>query len=529
MTMWLRRVRRSLRGLGAAAALLGAAVCPAQSPAPGGEPGSLNLWIVRPVTAVDRAVQRAGNDARDISVYREMTAGDFGRPSSEVGQTAGSYGKPASEVGQNAGSVGVTAGSYGQTAGSLPGNVKSQTAGSYGQTAGSFGTPASEFNGAPPRTGSAAENTFSRDSKGSEWTTFLENLHGTLPRLEVRFLEVNGLELRARLAAAAGAGGFPDILVADRMPDWWASGSRGLAVLRLAQESRSAVFPGEREPPPGAQAEPYAQAWAMVAAPHPEAAREFLEWWYTGRPFFGIAGRARADLSPPEAVAQRAVTALLNGGTVEGFADPAMARLQPVAVRAEALGVSVEEVPPDLSAQAAVVTSQANRHLAVVRMHAVCVSRKAYGELFPVVILRPDERGQWKVLQLSLGMELRDAGEAYRLLQPYSAGAAAPVSVATPALAFPGNADRRTVGSGLRLAWDEAGDDGLLVVEWQRGPLGRASASSIFLVSDADGRERTEVEAPFADAIGPMRWRVWAVGRGGVVRISDWRAVEMLP
>ncbi len=447
-----------------------------------------------------------------------------------MGQTAGSYGKSASEVGKNASDVGTNAGDYSQTASSLPSNVSSQTAGSYGQTAGSFGMSSSDFHGPPPaRAANATEGTASRDSKAGQWVEFQRRLHEAFPELQVKFVEVLGVELRQRLAAAASAGVYPDVLLSDRMPDWWAGAAHGNVLLALGAGRTS--FPGERGGGHARQSV-YHDAYGLAGAPHPVAAREFLEWWNGQESGPGqheaVAG---GKPSPAAAVAIMAVAQVLSGGAPDGLADKDMALFSGAATRSELLGAE-DSLPGDLRFHTDVVREQHNQHLAVVLLRTACLSRTAYCELHPLVMLRANERGMWKILHISLGMDAGEAAGGFELTatsaQPDAKPKEALAEVAMPKLAAPVDGDQRAVRSGLSLWFDNGGGGSSLVVEWQQAGGRSAPASHLLVVSDTGGKLRNEVPAPFAGIAGAVRWRVWAVGEGGVVRLSEWRAVTMV-
>ncbi len=492
----------------------------------GQHPEPLTIWIVRPATAADRAVRQTQKDLEDIKQYREAAAGNFGKPASETGQTAGSYGKPSSEEGKPASEVGQTAGSYGQTSGSLPSDVTSQTAGSYGQTAGSFGQSASSYTGAPTVTAASA---FPQDGKQARLADFLGRFREGREGLDrqIRVVEIAGLELRDRLAAAEGKETFPDVLVSDHMPEWWQPVMSQMSVRRMADLPQVQAFADEALPARrSASTKPYANAYGLVQATHPEATREFLEWWFAGARFHPSAGPQPDQSSRVQAVAREAVATLLAGGAIDGMADPVMARFNASLTVGEMLGLPEDRAPADLKTDVAIVNTQANSRFAVVQLHAVCLSRSIYGELFPLVLLRANSHGDWRVLQITLRMSSLDAGLARRLLEPY-ARKSVEVPVAAPVPASPADGDRRQPGTGLRLAWDTAAEDGLVLVEWQLGSGPRAVASSIMLVSNAEGRAHAEATAPFANSSGQVRWRVWALGHGGVVEIGEWRTVEM--
>jgi len=327
------------------------------------------------------------------------------------------------------------------------------------------------------------------------------------------------------LAAAAGTASAPDVLLSDRMPDGWSSASRASVLKALGSASAPSSVAGEgsgRHRP-----KVYAVAYGLASARHPDSARAFLEWWYD-QGFSSLRYLpAIARLTPAAAVAQSAVGQVLSGSQLGGLADKDMAGFSSVATRGEALSLS-PDTPADVGFRVDVLHAQSNDRFAVVLLHAQCLSRTAYCDLYPLVMLRADAHGDWKVLQLSLEMNGSDAEQGFGL----AAGNARPAKLAEvslPRLASPVDGDERAVRSGLKLWWDNGGGGSLLVVEWQAGTGGNSPASHVSLVPDTDPKVSTEVPAPFMNVGGLLRWRLWAVGSGGVVRLTDWRTVHMVP
>ena len=74
------------------------------------------------------------------------------------------------------------------------------------------------------------------------------------------------------------------------------------------------------------------------------------------------------------------------------------------------------------------------------------------------------------------------------------------------------------------LWWDDPGDSGLLLVEWQNG----TGDSHLQFVPERAARLQVRVPAGFGSLAGMYRWRVWAMGAGGVVTLSPWRRITVL-
>jgi hypothetical protein len=80
-----------------------------------------------------------------------------------------------------------------------------------------------------------------------------------------------------------------------------------------------------------------------------------------------------------------------------------------------------------------------------------------------------------------------------------------------------------------QLEWKTSGPNVVgYVVESQFGQLGREnwSSSSIRPVPPAVGAPSIEIRIPFGSGQQPHRWRVWAIGKTGVISISEWRTVD---
>ena len=161
-------------------------------------------------------------------------------------------------------------------------------------------------------------------------------------------------------------------------------------------------------------------------------------------------------------------------------------------------------------------------------MHTHCASRFAVGELYPLVLLRADEHGAWKVLHLELDARFGDpSGSGLDLMAEPEASPSA--TIGKPVLAAPADGDQRAARSGLTLAWDNDTGAPLLIVEWQAGAGRYTEPSHLLFVRDTEGRQRTEVPAPFLNVAGPVRWRVWAMSSRGAVQITNWRTVTLVP
>jgi hypothetical protein len=77
------------------------------------------------------------------------------------------------------------------------------------------------------------------------------------------------------------------------------------------------------------------------------------------------------------------------------------------------------------------------------------------------------------------------------------------------------------------LWWDNGGGGSLLIVEWQRRAGAGWTDSNMFFIPDNAPRLQTRVTAQFADSWGAYHWRVWTLGRGGMMTMSPWRTMNI--
>jgi len=189
-------------------------------------------------------------------------------------------------------------------------------------------------------------------------------------------------------------------------------------------------------------------------------------------------------------------------------------------------------VPPDrlagLDFKIDVTDASANDRLALITLRVIASGPKAFGVMRARVVLRKDDAGQWKVLQVSPNVRKGVHGTAWSAMDTYTRATlpAKTAKVVGVSLAAPPDGDNRPPQP--ELWWDNSGDPGLLAVEWQM-QFGEWTDTRMFLVPDRDPRLQTRVRADFAQTPGKYRWRVWAVGEGGVVKLSAWRQFNILP
>jgi hypothetical protein len=493
--------------------------------------GPLMVWMVTPATPAERARIVAQKQAATRvlpTTVQERTLGEFGKPSSEHGQTAGSYGTPSSNVGQNASDAGQTAGSYGTTPSGLgrPSSEHGQTAGSYGTTAGNFGQTAGSYGDSiasvnqPRPVGTQPVRVVSnavRDELQSD-------LRGAFHELDVRFVNVIAEELQERLAAVAGSADYPDVVIGAVLPGWWDGSGLGLAMLGtlsfLDQADEIDTTTGRHFYPPLGQRA--GRVVVLTHAPHPERARAFVVWLRDGSVCRSCGRPFDKTTEAPVSVAIGALGQVLQGDGLGESADPVAAKFSADLARRLALMPPSPGALDGLKYRMDVMDAKANDRLAVVSLRAIGSSEQAFGVVHAVVVLRRDANRRWKVLQISPNVAPRSAENASSALRRFANDVPPEkvVRVVGISQAAPPDGDNRSPQPDLW--WDNAGNAGLLAIEWQTN-LGGWTDPRLMLVSDSNPRLQTRVTATFARNPGEYRWRVWSVGTGGMVVLSPWK------
>ena len=494
--------------------------------------GTLVLWIVHETPGQPmKSIREAQNAVRLPTTVQEQTAGSFGTAAGKVGQTAGSYGQSTSSVGQAAGKVGQSAGSYGQTAGSF-----GTTAGSVGKNAGSYGQSAGSFGETLNTVADAAQRPTDLSLQQFHHPDHSPRLEGVILALKRRFqtsltvVDVREDEFEEDFQAARGTSQDPDVVLGDPLPpSWWSAD--GLAKT-LAVEDLGTYAPGGYEGgfrtvsldgfDSGVSWRPAADI--LSSAPHPEEARAFIIWLCGGMASLPSGRQARNSL---ESIAGGAVASFLVGGEVGGNADPERAEFDGRWAQMSALGL-VDRGLNDVRVRTDILESIASQHLAIVSVRAIVTATNAFGVLYAQVVLRKKgDDSQWRVLQITPrfepGMQAIAADELAPYCRPVPLEEVAEVKGILQASPLDG--DNRT--SHPELAWDNKGGAELQVVEWQMGVRDAWSSPELTYAQDHFARSRTQITAPFSFT-GRYRWRVWSVGKGGVVVLSPWRTVNIV-
>ena len=519
--------------------------------------GTLVVWfVIAPVKTPQTGFEAVAalHDATPLN-YQERTTGNLGQSASSYGQDAGSYGvdadsrsistpsvapgqnttaatpngigyrqQAASTFGQNASSYGTASSNTGQ-----PSSTLGQNAGGYGQSAGSYGTAASNLGTAASNFG-AGNNAPAQNSAGASVQQTASSpaaedarsrLRETFPDLQMKFVVVDGDQLKSRLAATRGTTDFPDVLLGTLPSAWWngMDNEFGLSMLRPA-----VFYPnGVTDSAPGVE-----EIAILAHAQHMQAARALALWM--SEPESGCPGCVRAGLAGKDmavaAIAKDVVERLVNGRPLSEMTDPEMATESSESVRRMLATMGNTSASGD-GVRVQVEDASVNGSLAAVALRVVVSSSGVFGVAHPLVVLRATKDGRWKVLQMSLNLPQAvqtSEREALMLTAPPStaeqrAGVKG-VSQAAPQ-------DGQTLSQIPELVWDNPGGAGLQVVEWQRGEAGSWSDARLYLVQDRNSKLQTHVQAEFADTNGRYRWRVWSVGAEGDVKISPWRTFRL--
>jgi len=537
----------------ASAALLLAATCVAQDIPELLQPlrhGPLTVWVIGPAQPKVKLASNYAITPPTSMEYKEQASGSFGQSASDFGRNSGSYGAPSDtplistrqpaqgqdapagsgyqeqtsgSFGQTSSSYGSTSSDHGQTAGSFGTNASNvgTNASNHGQTAGSFGQAAGSFGVGATPSGQPANNAAS-STKAPPSRLQMElaaALEAAFPELQVRYVDAASDELKDRLSAASGSPDYPDVLV-GALPDSWGNDLRNRFVLLTIQPA--SVYNdglGDGRPEDAAVS-------ITTRAPHREAARAMALWAAElGSDCDGCL-QAEAAKSGFGSVAVSAASRLLLGQPVGDLADPQMAAFPPLLGRSLLL-TSTNTSVDDSTAHLQIVKATRNGRLAAVSLRMIATSDKVFGMAHPLVILRQNSDGQWKVLHVSLNLTAADAERARQALMRTTptAGAEAQAGVVGVKLATPAEGDIRPPMP--ELSWDNGGGAGLQVVEWQTALNSGWSDPRLFLVGDNGTRLQTQVTAAFAIHQTRYRWRVWSIGAGGEMKISPWRTLNI--
>lgn len=518
----------------------------------------VTVWVVTPGNQAERTralladAQKFVKQHAAAPGYSESTAGSFGKPSSEIGQTAGSAGQTAGSFGRTASSVGQNAGSY---QGGLPGGNASdtgQSASSYGQTAGSFGQTSSTFGQtlggqslgpAPP----AAQARPLEPIRNRDREQYLTGIPGVTESM--RLVGVATEELLDRLQAVEGTPAYPDVLLAAPHPLGGAS-DKELTMLGW---------------PDGADADPphteksWRDLWPtiLVKAPHPAQARAYVVYLRDGTSCWDCGHGSAEKVDPLVSEAIAVAGQVLSGNGLGMSADADAARFSGPLAQTISLAAYDGNIPQGLAFRVDAKQQVAiSDHLAIVPLRTIVSSPTAFGVAHSLVVLRKNDQGKWKVLQLSSNLGTERLAKDISLWNTLAA-AAKPrpttscrrcdtkvVATSAPAPELPLRAPS-SVPLGVSLAapadddtrspqpplwWDNKGGAVLQVVEWQMqlGEGDRWTDPRVQLVPDLDFRVQTQVAAAFATMPGLYKWRVWSVAKDGTTVLTPWRRLHIV-
>jgi len=497
--------------------------CVAQQPVPV-QPsvlmrGDLTVWMARRGTAAERAHSATNKVAATLGPPKnivEKTPSELGQAASDVGQTASSYGTASSNVGQNASDTGQTAGSYGQTAGGF-GQASSdvgQTAGSYGTTAGNFGESLSDASAPPPQMKGEVRDPL-RDRIAAD-------MRSAYPALQMHFREVLEVDVADLLAQTRGSAAYPDVIVDAEMPGNLLPDGVGLMMLGLPVEERDASLDHGL----------YMQAQDAVIltrAPHPAQARAFVTW-LRDAPTCGYicpVVQLKGSTEQTGNLAVEAVARILGGGTLGAIADADAAQFSGGAAQMLALaGMRPRGNMRGQQLQIDVLSLAQNEHIAMAAVRGIVTSPDSFGAVHAQVVLRKDDKGVWKVLQVQPNMWPGQLGQAMQTMRRYVMGPQSKDKALGISQAAPPDGDNRPAQPDLW--WDNKGGAALQVVEWQWHTALGWSSTGTLMVPDDNPHLTTRVTAVFATQQGQYQWRVWSVASDGTMDLSPWRKLNIV-
>ncbi len=457
--------------------------------------GRLVVWVVRPAPPP----QLTADQIR--AKYHEQSAGSFGQTAGTVGQTAGSYGGNPS---------------------SLPSTMGEQTVGSVGQTAGSFGHTLSTIATAGDPKPSLPP--FEPAVLGADWENWVRQLRNAFGGLNLQTVAVSAVDLGDRLERAAAARALPDVVVGELASSRVQASLGRVAIAQLGKAaSEEDALSGEAA---------LARHWAILAvAPHPAEARALIVWLQERIDERGHWPRQGTpqEAEAPATIAVSAVGDVLSGVPLGTLADPEMAQFAALPAQIEALGPIAREVLTGLGLSTEILSARANDRLAIVSLRVIADSPAAFGVLHSLVVLRKGTDRRWRVLQVTGNSAADAVGEGDHALGLYAHGIPPEQVKAVSAIRQASPRDGDTRAAVPDLWWDDAGDAGLLVVEWQAHTAAGWSGTHLVYVPDREPRLQVRVTANFMRPGGEFRWRIWSVAEGGTTALSPWRRLTVVP
>jgi hypothetical protein len=367
-----------------------------------------------------------------------------------------------------------------------------------------------------------------RPKRTREWEQFVSRVERELPGVEFRFVDVFAGTLHTSMNAAAGTPNAPDVLVGQPLPNGWRTlvSQKGAELVwrpaRLTMQEHEVGFSGSRP-----------EAAALSQAHNPEVAREFVAWVY-GLDWHALGSAGAVPKAPGNELANVAVrvfNAVLMGG-MPGDTDREMAPYSVEVFGAIEMGNFPAGWAENLRFQTEVSSVTTRNGFAVVTLASTLDGPSAFGEAHALEVLRRDDDGHWKVLQITPNLERNQQETARRLLAEAGAketavGLTEGTTVLGISQASPPDGESRS--GAPELWWDNKGGATLQVVEWQQEfGAGAWSISNLYFVPDANGRLRTVTTARFAASRGKYRWRVWSMGLNGALVLSPWRTFNVL-
>jgi hypothetical protein len=491
-------------------------------------PSPLVLWVVLPATTnhlfvrlpPPGPIQTAGSIGYSPSTLG-VPASSIGKNASDVGSSPSGIGQSATNVGKAASDTGYSTSGIGQQASNVGKNASD-----VGQTAGSFGhsldTIAASMSAANGYTAATTPPAATRDPA---WDTLAAEVQRVFPPLQVSVDEVEADQLQDKLASVAGSKDAPDVLLGTPLPALWSDSGMAeqLGVTSLGRVNSIQQFEndGPASPLGGIDAS------ILLDAPHPEAARAFVVW-FGGDRCLGCGSDVARETQTPVALAKNVLHSLLNGAGPGSAADPAMATFNAGAGKMLALAPTGSAQLGGIGARIDVVSAQANQKLAVVELRAIVDSGKtAFGVVHAMVVLRTDDSGRWKVLQITPNLQAAQQVRAWQMLQGYGTRVRREQVAQVQGVSLAAPLDGENRAPQPELWWDNHGGATLQIVEWQIRSGNGWLNSNLFFIPDANSRLRTRVTANFASHQGEYRWRVWSVGAGGALSLSPWRGFNI--
>jgi hypothetical protein len=340
------------------------------------------------------------------------------------------------------------------------------------------------------------------------WKALETEFKADFPNFDLRFVEMDRDDFIRAMHRPLQEAGFPDVAFADNYGEVGPLLKEN-AVVRMWERSRF-QYPGW---------------WVVFRQARNFAAGESFLLWASQRFHWtpwSVSTKAidAADVTAVQELSQRAIQAYAkaDGQALDSIMDPDAARFEFSRRDSVQAVLSVEPL-----------VTFGNSHLAFTLLAAVEEGDQTFGMAHLGLVLRNKGAG-WKVWHIIPDSSLPELEQMFQSFDRL--GLAETGAQAVPKVKLLAPADRAQLSRipPPQIEWSTVDAPlATYVVESQfsnPGVVPHWGPSWVELVSPISIGPSISMPAPFGGSVQPFRWRVWAIGKNGVVSTSDWRLID---